>query len=121
MDKKIFARCPVCDQDLSVSQLICGNCSTQIDTHIPIPPFFRLPVEMQQFVMVFLRNRGNIREVEKDLGISYPTVCKKLDQVNELLDNNPSKTDKLAILEKLERNEISAQEAAMLLRGEKRK
>lgn len=66
--------------------------------------------------MVFLRNRGNIREVEKELGISYPTVCKRLDKVNELLGNTPSTTDRMAILERLERGEIDAQEAARLLR-----
>ncbi len=99
-----------------VSKLTCTSCATQIDTDISAPAFLRLPDEFQHFVMVFLRNRGNIREVEKELGISYPTVCKKLDQINALLNNQPSSGDRIEILHRLENGEITAQEAAKLLR-----
>lgn len=117
MNKKLFSTCPVCDHDLMVSHLHCSHCQTQIDTQIPVPPFFRLPLDLQQFVLVFLKKRGNIREMEKELGISYPTVCKRLDMVNELLGNAVGDTTKLAILESLERGELTAEEAAKLLKG----
>ncbi|GAG52421.1 unnamed protein product, partial [marine sediment metagenome] len=61
--------------------------------------------------------RGNIREVEKVLGISYPTVCKRLDLVNELLGNRIARVDRKAVLEQIERGEITAKEAAQLLKG----
>ena len=84
----------------------------------------RLPADMQEFVLVFLRCRGNIREVEKELGISYPTVCKRLDLVNELLGVRGGAYGQAAkgmgrgeILGKLERGEITAKEAAELLKG----
>jgi len=67
--------------------------------------------------LVFLRCRGNIREVEKQLGISYPTVCKRLDLVNELLGNRQPTPSRFEILERLERGEITAKEAAELLKG----
>jgi hypothetical protein len=114
--KRFIARCPVCEGELVISRMSCGSCGTSIDAQLSAPPFFRLPGELQEFVMVFLRNRGNIREVEKELGISYPTVCKKIDKVNELLGNIPSKSDRMETLERLERGEITAQEAARLLR-----
>ncbi len=114
--KRFVSRCPVCEGELVVSKMSCVSCGTSIDTQLSAPPFFRLPNDLQEFVLVFLRNRGNIREVEKELGISYPTVCKKIDKVNELLGNVQSKTDRLEILERLERGEITAQEAAKLLR-----
>jgi hypothetical protein len=77
---------------------------------------------MREFVLIFLRCRGNIREVEKELGISYPTVCKRLDLLNELLAGNSNgQTNKRItrgdILAKLERGEITAKEAANLLKG----
>jgi len=85
---------------------------------LAIPAFFRLPVDLQEFVLIFLRCRGSIRDVEKVLGISYPTVCKRLDLVNALLGNAaPPTQDKNDILEQLERGDISAKEAAQLLKG----
>ena len=100
-----------------IGRLACSSCDTRIDSTLPIPPFFRLPDDLQQFVMIFLRCRGNIREVEKALGISYPTVCKRLDLVNELLGNHPASLTRSEILAQLERGEISPKQATELLKG----
>lgn len=115
MSKRFISHCPVCEGELAVSKLSCSNCHTQIDTQIAAPAFFQLPPDLQEFVLVFLRNRGSIRDVEKELGISYPTVCKKLDLVNALLANTP-RLNRMEILMQLERGEISAKDAAKLLR-----
>ncbi|HPU55895.1 MAG TPA: DUF2089 family protein, partial [Verrucomicrobiota bacterium] len=80
------------------------------------PAFFRLPPDLQDFVMVFLRCQGKIRDVEKELGISYPTVCKRLDMVNELLGHSGPRINRTRILEQLERGEITVQEATQLLK-----
>ena len=120
MAKKLIAKCPFCNDDLVVCRLTCSGCDTQIDSQVSIPAFFRLSQEMQDFVMTFLRCRGNIREVEKGLGISYPTVCKKLDLVNELLGNCPPRINRGEVLEQLERGEITAKEAAQLLKGKQK-
>ena len=117
--KKIVTRCPFCDDSLFISRLSCGSCDTEINTKMGIPTFFRLPRDLQDFVMVFLKCRGNIREVEKELGISYPTVCKRLDLVNELLGNRNTLVDRREILNKLERGDITAKEAAQLLKEQK--
>ena len=100
-----------------VCRLKCTGCDTQIDSQVEIPPFFRMPEELQEFVMVFLRCRGNISEVEKALGISYPTVCKRLDLVNGLLGNRPTTASPTDVLGQLERGEITAKEAAQLLKN----
>src|SRR5580698_5230097 len=86
--KKLITRCPFCGDELAIARLSCCGCSTQIDSQLEIPLFFRLPPDLQEFVLIFLRCQGKIRDVEKVLGISYPTVCKRLDLVNELLGNN---------------------------------
>lgn len=117
--KKLITRCPFCGDELCISRLACGGCSTQIDSLLPVPEFFRLPPDLQEFVSIFLRCRGNIRDVEKELGISYPTVCKRLDLVNELLGNNGTRqppVNRKQVLEKLERGEITVQEATQLLK-----
>ena len=115
--KNLISRCPFCRGDLLICRLRCSSCDTQIDSPVAIPTFFRLPEDLREFVLVFLRCRGNIREVEKVLGVSYPTVCKRLDLVNELLGNRAVPVDRKAILEQLERGEITATEAARRLKG----
>ena len=114
--KKLVSRCPVCDGALEIRRLGCGQCATTIDTTLPIPALFRLPPDLQAFVLTFLRCQGKIRDVEKELGISYPTVIKRLDLVNVLLGNQPSPSGPKGILEQLERGEISVQEATQLLK-----
>ena len=115
--KKLVSRCPFCEGKLEISRLGCVQCDTSIETTLPIPPFFRLPPDMQEFVMVFLRCQGKIRDVEKDLGISYPTVIKRLDLVNVLLGNQAAPSGRKDILEQLERGEITVQEATQLLKS----
>src|SRR4051812_23282206 len=102
-EKKLVTRCPFCSGQLAISRLTCQGCDTQIDSTLPIPPFFRLPPDLQEFVMIFLRCNGTIREVEKECGISYPTVCKKLDLVNQLLGNTKQQSpEQSEILDQLE-------------------
>jgi len=119
--KKLVSRCPVCGDALDISRLSCRGCETRIETQIPVPALLRLPDDLQEFVRIFVSCRGNIREVEKELGISYPTVCKRLDLVNELLGNRagerPAPKTRMDVLEQLEKGEISAREAARLLKG----
>ncbi len=101
---------------MEIRRLGCSQCQTTIDTALPIPSLFRLPADLQAFVLTFLRCQGKIRDVEKELGISYPTVCKRLDQVNLLLGNVTAPPDRTSILEQLERGEITVQEATQLLK-----
>lgn len=115
--KKMVSRCPCCGGEIQISRVTCTACDTQIESLLPVPPLLRLPDDLMEFVLVFLRCRGNIREAEKELGISYPTVCKRLDLVNDLLNNPRAAVDRGAILEQLERGEITAKEAAQLLKG----
>ena len=123
MAKSIATQCPICNGELVISRLSCTACDTRIDTELPFAALMRLPEELREFVLIFLRCRGNIREVEKELGISYPTVCKRLDLVNDLVNGNgkingqAKRLSRGDILGKLERGEITAKEAADLLKG----
>ncbi|HEV7928361.1 MAG TPA: DUF2089 family protein [Verrucomicrobiae bacterium] len=114
--KKLITRCPFCGDELAIARLSCCGCQTQIDSQLEIPLFFRLPPDLQEFVLIFLRCQGKICDVEKELGISYPTVCKRLELVNELLGNQGPPVNRSNILEKLERGDINVQEATQLLK-----
>jgi hypothetical protein len=120
--KHVVAKCPICAGPLVISRLSCQACDTRIETELSFPALMRLPRELQEFVLMFLRCRGSIREMEKLLNLSYPTVCKRLDLINELLEEEPGKRRQTSaaargdILAKLERGEITAKEAADLLK-----
>ena len=73
-EKKLVTCCPFCAGQLSISRLACDGCDTQIDSVVNIPRFFRLPADLQDFVMTFLRCQGKIRDVEKEL--EYPGQIK---------------------------------------------
>lgn len=82
---KILTRCPVCEGSLKAVKLKCDTCSTVIENSFDFPKLMQLSKEQMDFVEVFIKSRGNIKDVEKELGISYPTVRAKLDQVIDLL------------------------------------
>lgn len=122
MNREALGKCPVCGEDLYVTKLSCHKCHTHIEGNFTLCKFCRLSNEQKNFVEIFLKNRGNIREIEKELGISYPTVRSRLENIIEALGYNPKfdepKVDKKEVLEKLNSGEISTEEAIKLLQGE---
>jgi hypothetical protein len=85
-----------------------------------VPDLCRLPEDLYQFLLVFVKNRGVIRDVEKELGISYPTVRSRLDAVLAALGygEQVGRSDSNEVIEMLERGEITPEEAEKMLRGE---
>lgn len=124
MKRRTVGRCPACGDSLAVRRLQCVRCDTAIEGHFVQSRFDRLSPEQQHFVEVFLLARGNIKEVERVLGISYPTVRNRLDGVLEAMgyDVERSGTDgdegnrRTQILEQLDRGEITAAQAIKLLK-----
>lgn len=115
---KIINECPVCHSKLLVSKLKCSKCSTVIENDFEMSKFEYLTNEQLKFIEVFLKNRGNIKDVEKELGISYPTVRAKLDEVISALGYNISSApvvDKKKIVDMLDRGEITADQAIKML------
>jgi len=131
LDYKMPHKCPVCDHEMKISKLTCTYCPTKIEGEFTPCKFCQLPAEQLIFMEAFIKCRGNIKEVEKELGISYPTVRSRLDSVIEALGYGVDKEKVLeharenphqessrrqGILEALERGEISAQEATRQMR-----
>lgn len=128
MKYKAPGKCPVCGEKLSITRLGCPKCSTAIEGDFQPCEFCRLPEEDLDFVKVFVKCRGNIKDVEKELGISYPTVRGKLDSVirelgfevstKETVKNNELKeAAKAEILEQLSNGEITAKEATIKIKN----
>jgi hypothetical protein len=119
MNYRIITRCPVCNSKLKVTRLKCLKCGTTIENEFELSKFSYLSTEELNFIEVFMKCRGNIKDVEKELGISYPTVRAKLDDVITALgyqvEKKPS-VNSSEVLEKLEKGEITAEEAVNLLK-----
>ena len=79
--RKVIERCPACGGDLTVTHLQCGRCDTEISGRFSPNPFDRLSPESLAFVEVFVRLRGNVKEMERELKVPYSTVRGRLDEV----------------------------------------
>lgn len=118
--KKVISRCPVCNHELTVARLKCDSCDTVIENRFCLSKFDYLSDEELYFTETFIRCRGNIKEVERALGISYPTVRAKLEGVIKTLGyetgTDMTPVDKDAILKALEEGEITAEQAIAQLK-----
>jgi hypothetical protein len=148
----VIATCPVCSGELTIARLHCRTCGTALEGEFGVGRFGRLDREQMSLLESFLRSRGNLKEMERELGISYPTVRGRVDALirslglseggpseggpeadgdfgagfaetftdDETTDDGTSAADateaRRAILERLARREISAEEAAAALR-----
>ena len=122
--RKVLEQCPTCGGELTVTSLHCRSCHTRIESEYSTCRFCRLSQDSLDFIEVFVKNRGNIREMERELEISYPTVRSRLNAViaelgYEVETESPA-PDEMAeerrtILKRLNDGEISAAEATGLI------
>lgn len=84
--RRNISECPVCDTTLNVTELTCPHCQTRLQGQFDRPPLIRVAPEHQAFIEIFVRCRGIIRDVERALGISYPTVRARLDAAVDALE-----------------------------------
>ena len=111
----IPSRCPSCQQQMVITQLSCTQCNTAIAGYYPLSPFAHLSEEDLYFLENFIRYRGNIKEMERELSQSYWTIRNKLDKlITEMGLSAPSPDlgeQRKHILQQLSAGEISVEEA----------
>ena len=119
--RKILEGCPTCGGELTVTGLHCRSCHTRIESEYSTCRFCRLSQESLDFIEIFVKNRGNIKEMERELEISYPTVRNRLNAVIKELgyevevESGEVAEERRAILKRLNAGEISAAEATELI------
>ena len=126
MPREALGKCPVCGQNTEVTAISCNECGTRIEGHFQLCRFCRLTEEQKSFIETFVKCRGNIKEVEKELGISYPTVKNKLEDAANALGYNNSPgysyiepddgSRRREILDQLESGELTVEDALDMLK-----
>jgi hypothetical protein len=142
MARDVISTCPVCEGELTISRLHCRSCGTALEGEFGVGRFGRLSKEQLALLESFLRSKGNLKEMERELGISYPTVRGRVDALVRALGlaegdegeaegeteeaafavEAPEASDadlaaqRREILERLAKREIAADEAAAALR-----
>ncbi len=124
MPNPVIARCPICAEALTVARLECLSCGTRLEGSFALGRFHQLANEQLEFLETFIKARGNFKDVERELGISYPTVRSRLDAVIRAL-GFPSQAEpdreaerRKEILRELAEGRIAPDDAASLLERE---
>lgn len=121
----VIGLCPICQSNLEVTRLHCRNCDTALEGHFNLGRLYHLNKEQLEFVEIFIRCEGKITRVEQEMGMSYPAVRARLNDVIRALGYEVGETDRdelsdeerRAILGEVAAGKISAEDAVELLRG----
>ncbi|MFA5424433.1 MAG: DUF2089 family protein [Phycisphaerae bacterium] len=92
--KTLPTKCPSCSSQLLVQSLICEQCETEIRGRYELPVLASLSVDEQAFVLHFMKASGSLKEMARLLGLSYPTVRNRLDEIIENLELSENKNSK---------------------------
>jgi hypothetical protein len=135
MPHDVISTCPVCASELAVTRLHCRTCGTTLEGDFSVGRFGRLNRDQLTLLESFLRSRGNLRDMERELGISYPTVRSRVEALVRALGFGPRSDaaeaeerdegaepaakprTRAEILEALAGHELTAEEAAAAIRS----
>lgn len=120
---RMLTKCPNCGGELEATRLSCKSCETVILARYDLCPFCSLSPETQRFIELFVAKRGNLKEMERELGLSYWALRGRLNEVvKELGYESPPPEEEIAeeelaskrraILAQLSEGKITAREAA---------
>jgi len=117
--------CPVCNEKLTVRRLQCRNCDTSIEGHFEMGLLGNLNADQLVFVETFIRCEGKLNRVEKELGMSYPTLRARLTEIIRAMGYQVgpeqemiSDEERHRILDDLANGRISSEEAMRFLEGQ---
>jgi len=116
-----LTKCPVCNKELTITQLTCEPCSLKMEGEFENCEFCSLSEENLEFLRSFIRCRGIIKDVEKELGISYPTVRSRLNRLVAALGYGEAEAKsrdekRYDVLEAVKEGKMSSKDAVAALK-----
>jgi hypothetical protein len=110
-------RCPSCGKDLRVTVMKCESCGAGLEGNFDPCPVCRFDPELQSLFDLFMTSRGNLKDVERRMDCSYPTVRSRMEEMFRRYEEvRPLRPSRMDVLKRLRRGEITAAEAERLLR-----
>lgn len=122
-----LTRCPICQNELTITRLHCDACDTTLEGRFAGGAFAHLTAEQLDFVLTFIRCEGKLNRVGDELELSYPTIRNRLHEIIRALGYEPGKDEsspeiseerRRQVLEDLDAGRLSAEDAMRILRGE---
>ena len=111
--------CPVCGERLALTRLSCRACGTELSGEFESCEFCSISPEDRQVLRVFLASRGNMKELERHLGVSYPTARARFDALLTRLgvaaERPAAAAPRVELLEQLAKGEIDIDQAMQKL------
>lgn len=114
--------CPVCNHRLATTRLTCPECSTELAGAFESCEFCVLSDDDRAVLRVFLASRGNMKELERHLGVSYPTARARFDGLLAKLGIERAAApapSRLELMEQVARGEIDVDEAMRRIEANK--
>jgi hypothetical protein len=108
------SNCPVCSTRLALTRLSCPSCETELSGAFAQCEFCVLTDEDRDVLRVFLASRGNMKDLERHLGVSYPTARARFDALlGKLGIDRPatSTPTRAELMDQVARGEIGVEEA----------
>jgi hypothetical protein len=117
---RIPHHCPSCGQNLEVTAMKCGTCGASLEGSFEPCPVCRFDPGLQELFDLFMSSRGNLKEVERRMSCSYPTVRSRMEEMfQKYEETKPPQMSRMDVLKSLREGKITAAEAeSMLRRGE---
>jgi hypothetical protein len=95
----------------------CGACGSSLEGSFDPCPVCRFDPELQSLFDLFMTSRGNLKDVERRMSCSYPTVRGRMEEMfRRYEENKPPRLGRMEVLKRLRQGEITAAEAERLLR-----
>jgi hypothetical protein len=96
---------------------VCVGCGVEAKGAFAPCPVCRLAPEDRKLFDLFLESRGNLKKVERTLGLSYPTVRQRVEELFLRMGypKDPPKR-RLDILARVRDGTLTVDEAAEMLR-----
>jgi hypothetical protein len=110
-------QCPSCGKPLQVTVMKCAGCGASLEGSFELCPVCRFDPELQSLFDLFMTSRGNLKEVERKMNCSYPTVRSRMEEMfRRYEESKPPRLSRLDILKRLRKGEITAADAERSLR-----
>lgn len=112
-------KCPFCEGKLKVEKVKCGSCHMSVEGAFFTSPLLNLPAAHQEFIEMFVVSSGSLKEMARKLGVSYPTVRSRLDEIIQALQEeiNNREEYKSRILDQVEQGKMDPKEAAEIIKN----